>query len=67
MSTERLATIITPVHGKYTHWKKGQVVKATRSRNGTYVIERLRWRGSLVALTNSCAGVPASKLHFHTR
>jgi hypothetical protein len=60
----RLATIIKPIHGKFTHWKVGQVVKARHIRGSWCYIERVKWKGKL-QLTNSCAGVPRSALKFH--
>lgn len=65
----RLATLTQTVRGKFTVWKKGQVVKAhyTGIKGARYAIERVKWRKPLVELANSCINVPRSALEFHER
>lgn len=65
MKTARLATLIKPIDGKFTHWKAGETVLATHVIGSSYCIERPKWKGPH-RLTNSCAGVPRSAFKWVT-
>lgn len=66
VSTEpkRRAELVVPIKGKFTRWRRGQVVLAQRIGRNSYSIERLRWRKPLVPLANALAGVPKIALKF---
>lgn len=61
----RMARLKVNAKGKYSQWRKGELVRAWPNENdGKYLIERVKWRGSLVPLTNQCANIVAAMLDF---
>jgi hypothetical protein len=60
----RKAVLLGDVVGHYTAWKKGEIVRAKRTKSGRIIIEREKWTGSLVPLANTMHDVPASKVKF---
>lgn len=60
----RYAWLVIPIRGKYTSWRAGQKVRAKKAGRNSWVIERDRWRGSLVPLANALCGVPRICLTF---
>lgn len=63
-NAKRRAKLVVPIKGKFTTWKRGQVVLAQKIGRNDYAIERLRWRKPKVELTNKLAGVPEVALEF---
>jgi hypothetical protein len=61
---KRRARLVVSIKGKFTTWKRGQVVLAQRIGPNQYAIERLRWKKPRVALSNSLAGVPRVAFDF---
>lgn len=61
----KLAILTKPVKGKWTMWKKHQVVWVRRPVIGrNYVIERLRWKVPKLPLFNVCTNVPRKSFRF---
>ena len=67
--TTRLAILNRPLRGKFTRWRKGEIVKAHHVIGSSYCIEKLkRKRAGILKmglpLANELAGVPRSALKF---
>lgn len=60
----RLATLKTEVKGKFTRWRAGDVVRVSHLTHDRYIIERVRWRGTLPIL-NQCVNVPRLAFEFN--
>lgn len=59
-----LARLVRDVEGQFAKFKGGEIVKAKNLERGKCTIERLRWKGSLVPLSNVLSGVPTSAMDF---
>lgn len=58
------ATVTMPIKGKFTTWKKGELVMARREI-GSFSIRKMHIRGSPVPLAQSCCFVPKKYLLIH--
>lgn len=59
-----MARLVRDVEGKYAKFKGGEIVLVRNIDRGKCEIERNRWKGSLVRLSNVLAAVPTSAMDF---
>jgi hypothetical protein len=60
----RLARVVKTVKGKFSLWRKGELVRVRDVHHRSCSIDRDKWKGSLVELANVCCGVPLSFVKF---
>ncbi len=63
----KIATLKFDIKGKFSSWKKGQVVKTFHVTRNFYMIERMKWRHPVLPALNQLVGVPRSDLDFMPR